>query len=56
MMKDGEHLTSEGIQKIINIRASINKGLTPLLAEAFPDSVAVSRPPLPVNSTKLDPQ
>ena len=56
MMQRGEHLTSEGIQKIVNIRASLNKGLTPLLLEAFPNTVAIARPLLPLNSTKLDPQ
>jgi hypothetical protein len=56
MMQRGEHLTVEGLQKIINIRASINKGLTPLLKEAFPNSIAISRPPLPLDNTKLHPQ
>ncbi len=56
MMQCGEHLTAEGLQKIINIRASLNKGLTPLLLEAFPNTVALARPLLPLNSTKLDPQ
>lgn len=36
MMKRGEHLTVEGLQKIINIRATTNRGLTPALKEAFP--------------------
>lgn len=56
MMQNGEHLTIEGLQKIINIRASINRGLTPLLKEAFPNSVAVLRPSLPICKTKLHPQ
>jgi hypothetical protein len=56
MMQRGEHLTAKGLQKIINIRASLNKGLTPLLAEAFPNSVGLSRPSLPVNNLKLHPQ
>ena len=47
MMKRGEHLTVEGLQKIINIKATINRVLTPALKEAFPDSVAVPRPQLP---------
>lgn len=47
MMKRGEHLTIQGLQKIINIRATINKGLSPVLKEAFPNSVAVPRPQLP---------
>jgi len=55
MMQRGEHLTAEGLQKIINIRASLNRGLTPLLLEAFPNTVALARPLLP-SSVKLDPQ
>jgi hypothetical protein len=57
MMQRGEHLTAEGLQKIISIRASLNRGLTPLLLEAFPNTVALVRPLLPpLNSVKLDPQ
>ena len=56
MMQRGEHLTIQGLQKIINIRASINKGLSPLLKEAFPNTVAISRPSLPLDDTKLHPQ
>jgi hypothetical protein len=44
MMKGGEHLTVEGVQAIVNIRATLNRGLTPVLIKAFPDSVAVPRP------------
>ena len=44
MMKKGEHLTSEGLKSIINIRASMNRGLTPALKESFPDHVPASRP------------
>lgn len=44
IMKKGEHLTSEGLKAIMNIRASINRGLTPTLKEAFPDYVPVHRP------------
>jgi len=56
MMQKGEHLTVEGLQKIINIRASINKGLSPLLKEAFPNSVAVTRPPMSLEKFSIDPQ
>jgi len=55
-MQKGEHLTVEGLQKIINIRASINKGLSPLLKEAFPNSVAVTRPPMSLEKFSIDPQ
>lgn len=55
IMQRGEHLTAEGLQKIINIRASLNRGLTPLLLESFPKTVAFTRPLLSP-SVKLDPQ
>jgi hypothetical protein len=44
LMKQGEHLTPEGLKTIINIRASMNRGLTPALKEAFPDYIPASRP------------
>jgi hypothetical protein len=44
IMKKGEHLTSEGLKAIMNIRASINRGLTPALKEAFPYYAPVHRP------------
>ncbi len=56
MMQRREHLTIEGLQKIINIRASINKGLSTLLKEAFPNTVAVPRPLLPLDNTRPHPQ
>jgi len=39
-----EHLTLEGLRKIVAIRASINKGLTPKLNESFLHIVPVPRP------------
>ena len=39
-----EHLTIEGLQKIIAIKASINWGLSDVLKKAFPDVVPVVRP------------
>ncbi|GAA5135751.1 hypothetical protein GCM10023339_73930 [Alloalcanivorax gelatiniphagus] len=41
------HLTSEGLQEIVNIKASMNKGLSgmsPELKEAFPNVVNIPRP------------
>ncbi len=43
-MERKEHLTNEGLQKIVAIRASMNNGLTAALAEAFPNVTPVSRP------------
>jgi hypothetical protein len=34
-MKAKKHLTNEGLIEIINIRASMNKGLTLLLSNSF---------------------
>jgi hypothetical protein len=39
-----EHLTFEGLQQIVNLRASINNGLSSKLKEAFPDTIPVQRP------------
>lgn len=44
MMQRKEHLSAEGLQAIVNIRASINWGLSESLKEAYPNTVAVKRP------------
>lgn len=44
MMKRGEHLSPEGLEKIINIKASLNRGLSPVLKEFFPNFVPAARP------------
>ena len=41
MLDEGHH-TLEGIEKIVNIRASLNTGLSDELKEAFPNWEAVS--------------
>lgn len=43
LIKNKEHLTIEGIQKIVNLRASINLGGSESLKEAFPNTVPVER-------------
>jgi hypothetical protein len=43
-MNRKEHLRMEGLQKIVSIRASINKGLSAKLTEAFPNIVPIERP------------
>jgi hypothetical protein len=50
MMNRGEHLTSKGLNGIINIKASINRGLTPALKEAFPNYIPEKRPFIDVKS------
>jgi len=39
-----EHLTSEGLLKIIALRASLNLGLSEELKTAFPDIIPTDRP------------
>ena len=44
MIERKEHLTPEGLHKIIAIRASMNRGLSDELSAAFPSIVPVVRP------------
>ena len=44
LMSRQEHLTPEGLLKIVNIKASMNKGLSEELYDAFPNVVPVLRP------------
>jgi hypothetical protein len=54
LMKQRKHLTLEGLQKIVNIKASMNKGLSDVLIKAFPEVKPVLRP-LVVNQKNIDP-
>jgi hypothetical protein len=52
----GRHTTLNGIQKIVNIRASLNRGLTESLLLAFSDTTPVIRPIVgEVDPKSLDP-
>ena len=53
-MKAGQHLLAEGLQDIVNLRASINLGLSEDLKTAFPNTIPVSRP-VTVNEDRLIP-
>ena len=50
-----EHLTIDGLYKILAIKASMNLGLSSLLKEAFPNIVALPRPET-INQKILNPQ
>lgn len=41
---EGEHLSAKGLQEIVNIRSSINLGLSDSLKTIFPNTVPVVRP------------
>jgi len=44
LLIDKEHLTQEGLRKIIAIKASINNGLSEALKEAFTDIIPAMKP------------
>ena len=44
LMNNKEHLNLQGLEKIINIKASINKGLSDEIKAVFPKSIKVHRP------------
>jgi hypothetical protein len=44
LMNEGEHLTDEGLRKLVSIRASMNNGLTEVIKTLFPDIIPVKRP------------
>ncbi len=44
MIQLKEHLTMDGLEKIVAIKASINKGLSDELKAAFPHVIPVKRP------------
>nr|YP_009577871.1 LAGLIDADG endonuclease [Cordyceps cicadae]QBG64861.1 LAGLIDADG endonuclease [Cordyceps cicadae] len=43
MMKEGKHLTNQGIKEIVNIRASINTGLSGVLKQEFSQAIPAVR-------------
>ena len=43
-MEGGEHLTLEGLHKIVVIKASMNLGLSDKLKWGFPSVVPIERP------------
>jgi hypothetical protein len=49
MINAKEHLTLEGLQKIVSIKASVNWGLTNVLKVAFPNTIPALKP-LAVNT------
>lgn len=55
IMKNKEHLTEEGLKAIIDIKASLNRGLSEELKAIFPNTIPVKRPVV-VNQVIPDPQ
>jgi len=44
LIENKEHLTEEGLLKIVSIKASLNLGLSEKLREAFPNIISANRP------------
>lgn len=44
LMNKGEHLTTEGLSKILNFKAYLNLGLSESLVNSFPNIIPVDRP------------
>ena len=44
LMLNKQHLTEDGLRKIVALKASINLGLTPSLQDAFPKVTPVEKP------------
>lgn len=51
MIESGEHLTAEGIAKIVALKASLNKGLSEELKIAFPNVIPASK--LQIKNSKI---
>ena len=54
MINRKEHINLEGLQKIVNIKASLNLGLSNELKAVFTDTVSVKRSVI-INKKILDP-
>ncbi len=54
LMKNKKHLDSQGLQQIINFKASINRGLSISLQEAFPNTIPIERQNTEVQSFPKD--
>jgi hypothetical protein len=50
MTERKEHLTLVGMQKIINLKASLNWGLSDELKKAFPETIATPRPKIDIDA------
>jgi hypothetical protein len=51
LMDKGEHLTIDGLIKIVNLKASLNKGLSNELKTFFPETIAITRPKINLSMT-----
>jgi hypothetical protein len=55
LVNNKAHLTLEGLEKIVNIKASMNLGLSDMLISEFPGYVPVERPVINNDNVILNP-
>jgi hypothetical protein len=55
LVNNKAHLTVEGLNKLVNIKASMNLGLSGMLKSEFPGYTPVERPAINSNNVVLDP-
>lgn len=55
LMNNKDHLTIEGLNKLVNIKASMNLGLSDMLKSEFAQHIPVERPVINYDNTTLDP-
>ena len=54
-MSEGEHLTQTGLEKIVSVKASINRGLSENLSIAFPNILPIVKPNFEISEQPLHP-
>jgi hypothetical protein len=55
LMNNKDHLTLDGLNKLVNIKASMNLGLSDMLKSEFAQHIPVERPVINYDNTTLDP-
>jgi hypothetical protein len=54
LVNDKAHLTVEGLEKLVNIKASMNLGLSDVLKSEFPGYIPVERPVINSDNINLN--
>lgn len=55
IMSNKQHLNIEGLNKILMLKSSLNKGLTPFLSENFPNVNPIERPVIKCGFNNVNP-
>lgn len=55
LVNNPAHLTVEGLNQIVNIKASMNLGLSDMLKSEFPGYTPIKRPEINCDNVILDP-